>query len=242
MKYLITIICLSQLFSQDIGQKMIENGDYDSAIKYYKFLLNDDDLSKGDIIYNLASIYSSIDSLKKAEEYFNLALQDSLNPSSDLSYNRGNMFFKSRNLQESLKSYREALLKNPEDKEARKNYEFVKNEIEKNQKSQKDDQQKNENSEDSENNHNNQNEDKNQKNKNKDDKPNNNDKNPQKNNNDDGPKNQDTSQSKQQENNEERQTAIDQNVENILNAMKENEKVNKKRKQNNFSNESGKEW
>tara|TARA_B100001093_G_scaffold246169_1_gene235684 strand:+ start:486 stop:1214 length:729 start_codon:yes stop_codon:yes gene_type:complete len=242
MKYLITIICLSQLFSQDIGQKMIENGDYDSAIKYYKFLLNDDDLSKGDIIYNLASIYSSIDSLKKAEEYFNLALQDSLNPSSDLSYNRGNMFFKSRNLQESLKSYREALLTNPKDKEARKNYEFVKNEIEKNQKSQQDDQQKNENSEDSENNDNNQNEDKNQKNKNKDDKPNNNDNNPKKNNNDDGPKNQDTSQSKQQENNEERQTAIDQNVENILNAMKENEKVNKKRKQNNFSNESGKEW
>ena len=65
---------------------------------------------------------------------------------------------------------------------------------------------------------------------------------PKKNNNDDGPKNQDSSQSKQQENNEEKQIEIDQNVENILNAMKENEKVNKKRKQNNFSNESGKEW
>ena len=64
----------------------------------------------------------------------------------------------------------------------------------------------------------------------------------EKNNNDDGPKNQDSSQSKQQENNEEKQIEIDQNVENILNAMKENEKVNKKRKQNNFSNESGKEW
>ena len=42
MKHLITIIFLSQLFSQDIGQKMIENGDYDSAIKYYQFLLNDE--------------------------------------------------------------------------------------------------------------------------------------------------------------------------------------------------------
>ena len=70
----------------------------------------------------------------------------------------------------------------------------------------------------------------------------NSDRNPEKNNNDDGPKNQDTSQSKLQENNEEKQIEIDQNVENILNAMKENEKVNKKRKQNNFSNESGKEW
>tara|TARA_B100000927_G_scaffold197896_1_gene159978 strand:- start:553 stop:1281 length:729 start_codon:yes stop_codon:yes gene_type:complete len=242
MKHLITIIFLSQLFSQDIGQKMIENGDYDSAIKYYQFLLNDEDLSKDDIIYNLATIYSSLDSLKKAEEFFNLAFQDSLNPSSELSYNQGNMFFKSKNLQESLKSFREALLKNPEDREARINYEFVKNEIEKNQKSKQDDQQKNDNSEDSENNDNNEDEDKNQKNQNKDDKSNNSDKNPEKNNNDDGPKNQDTSQSNQQENNEEKQIEIDQNVENILNAMKENEKVNKKRKQNNFSNESGKEW
>ena len=48
--------------------------------------------------------------------------------------------------------------------------------------------------------------------------------------------------SKQQENNEKKQIEINQNVENILNAMKESEKVNKKRKQNNFSNESGKEW
>jgi len=242
MKHLITIIFLSQLFSQDIGQKMIENSDYDSAIKYYQFLLNDENLSKDDIIYNLATIYSSLDSLKKAEEFFNLAFQDSLNPSSELSYNQGNMFFKSKNLQESLKSYREALLKNPEDGEARINYEFVKNEIEKNQKSKQNDQQKNDNSEDSENNDNNEDEDKNQKNQNKDDKSNNSDKNPEKNNNDDGPKNQDTSQSNQQENNEEKQIEIDQNVENILNAMKENEKVNKKRKQNNFSNESGKEW
>ena len=65
---------------------------------------------------------------------------------------------------------------------------------------------------------------------------------PKKNNNNDGPQNQDISQSNKQQNNDDKQIEIDQNVENILNAMKENEKVNKKRKQNNFSNESGKEW
>ena len=54
--------------------------------------------------------------------------------------------------------------------------------------------------------------------------------------------NQDISQSNKQQNNDDKQIEIDQNDENILNAMKENEKVNKKRKQNNFSNESGKEW
>ena len=62
------------------------------------------------------------------------------------------------------------------------------------------------------------------------------------NNNDDGPSEKESSQSPKQENNSDRQMNVDQNVENILNAMKENEQVNKKRKQNNYSNESGKEW
>ena len=242
MRFLIIVLLSSQLLSQDLGKKMIDNGDFDSALNYYQYLLDDENLSKDDIIYNLATIYSSIDSLKKAEKYFDIAMQDSLNPSSDLSYNRGNMFFKSQMLEESLKSYRDALLKNPEDDDARKNYEFVKNEIKKNQKAQDNNQQEDKNSEESENNNNDQKEDQNQENKNKDDKPNNSDKNPEKNNNEDGPQNQDISQSSKQENNEQKQIEIDQNVENILNAMKENEKVNKKRKQNNFSNESGKEW
>ena len=242
MRFLIIVLFCSQLLSQDVVKKMIDNGDFDSAINYYQYLLNDEKLSKDDIIYNLATIYSSIDSIKKAENYFNLAFQDSLNPSSDLSYNRGNMFFKSQMLEESLKSYRDAILKNPKDDDARKNYEFVKNEIEKNQQAQEQSQQQDENSEESENNDKDQKGNQNQENKNKDDKPNNSDKNPEKNNNDDGPKNQDKSQSSKQENNEQKQIEIDQNVENILNAMKENEKVNKRRKQNNFSNESGKEW
>tara|TARA_Y100000739_G_C20611922_1_gene469194 strand:+ start:572 stop:1300 length:729 start_codon:yes stop_codon:yes gene_type:complete len=242
MKFLIIVLISSQLISQDIGQKMINNGDFDSALNYYQYLLNDEKLSKDDIIYNLATIYSSIDSIPTAEKYFDLAIQDSLNPSSDLSYNRGNMFFKSQMLEESLKSYRNALLKNPDDSDARKNYEFVKNEIEKNQQAQEQNQQQDEKTEESENNDNEQKKDQNQENKNRDDKSNNSDKNPEKNNNNDNPQNQDISQSSKQENNDQKQIEIDQNVENILNAMKENEKVNKKRKQNNFSNESGKEW
>ena len=242
MKHIIFLIFFNLVFSQDIGQKMFNNGDSDSAIKYYRYLLDNENLSKDDLLYNLASIYSSIDSLKIAEDYFNLALQDSLNPSADLSYNRGNMFYKSYNLEESLKSFRDALLKNPDDNDARMNYEFVKNEIDKKNKDQQQNQDNNDESQESENNENNQNEDKNQSNKNKDSKSNDSDKNPKNNNNDDGPTNQDSSQSPKEENNQNRQMSIDQNVENILNAMKENEKVNKKRKQNNYSNESGKEW
>ena len=242
MRYFIFLFFFNFVFSQDIGQKMFNNGDSDSAIKYYRYLLENENLSKDDILYNLASIYSSIDSIKKAEDYFNLALQDSLNPSADLSYNRGNMFYKSRNLEESLKSYRDALLKNPNDNEARMNYEFVKNEIDEKNKNQQQNQDKNDKSQEPEKNKNNQDEVQNQGNENKDSKSNNTDKNPKNNNNDDGPTDQDSSQTLKEQNNQDRQMSIDQNVENILNAMKENEKVNKKRKQNNYSNESGKEW
>ncbi len=68
MRFLIIILLFSKVVSQDIGQKMIDNGDYESALNYYQYLLNEENLSKDDIIYNLATIYSSIDSLKKAEE------------------------------------------------------------------------------------------------------------------------------------------------------------------------------
>ena len=69
MRFLIIILLFSKVVSQDIGQKMIDNGDYESALNYYQYLLNEENLSKDDIIYNLATIYSSIDSLKKQKSF-----------------------------------------------------------------------------------------------------------------------------------------------------------------------------
>jgi len=242
MKFLFLILFINQVLSQDIGQKMYNNGDSESAINYYKKLLSDNNLSKDDLVYNLATIYSSLDSLNKAKKYFNLAEQDSLNPSSELKYNYGNMLYKSLDLEGSLIAYRQSLIKNPLDNDARMNYEFVKNEIKKNKQNQKKDQNMSNESEDSENNNNNDDDDKNQSNKNKDNKSNKSEENPEKNSSDKGPTNQELSNSPQQENNKEREVSIDQSVENILNAMKENEKVNKKRKQKNYSNDGGKQW
>ena len=243
MKFLFLILFLNQVLSQDIGQKMYNNGDSESAINYYEKLLSDNNLSKDDLVYNLATIYSSLDSLNKAKKYFNLAEQDSLNPSSELKYNYGNMLYNSLDLEGSLIAYRQSLIKNPLDNDARMNYEFVKNEIKKNKQNQKKDQNMSNESEDSENNDDNNNDDdKNQSNKNKDNKSNKSEENPEKNSRDKGPTNQELSNSPQQENNKEREISIDQSVENILNAMKENEKVNKKRKQKNYSNDGGKQW
>ena len=61
-------------------------------------------------------------------------------------------------------------------------------------------------------------------------------------NNDDGPTDNQNSKSPDQQNEQNREIQSKQTAENILNAIKENEKVNKKRKQTNYSNESGKDW
>ena len=53
MRFLIIVLLFSQLLSQDIGKKMIDNGDFDSALNYYKYLLDNEKLSKDD--HNLLS-------------------------------------------------------------------------------------------------------------------------------------------------------------------------------------------
>ena len=235
---------MSGLLSQDMGYKMYKNGDIDSALEYYEKLsdLNDENLSRDELLYNIGTIYAQIDSASKASSVFEEVYNDSTEFSSDLNYNYGNTLYRSQKLEESLKAFRETLLKNPNDLDARKNYEFVKNEIEKNKNMQK----KNDQSEESDKEENDKNKDKdNQKDKKDDsqkDQPNNQDDKNNSQNNDDGPTDNQNSKSPNQDNQQDRKVQSKQSAENILNAIKENEKVNKKRKQTNYTNESGKDW
>lgn len=235
---------MSNLLSQDMGYKMYKNGDIDSALEYYKKLsdLNDQKLSRDELLYNIGTIYAQIDSASEASSVFEEAYNDSTEFSSDLNYNYGNTLYRSQKLEESLKAFREALLKNPNDLDARKNYEFVKNEIEKNKNMQK----KNDQSEESDKEENDKNKDKDNQQDKKDnsekDQPNNQEDKNNSQNNDDGPTDNQNSKSSNQDNKQDRKVQSKQSAENILNAIKENEKVNKKRKQANYTNESGKDW
>ena len=135
----ISIISLSILSSQDMGYKMYENGDIKSALDYYKQLskIEDENISQEELLYNIGTIYSKMDSTSKASSIFEKAYEDSSGYSSDLSYNYGNTLYRSQQLEKSLKAFRGALLSNPDDLNARKNYEFVKSEIKKNKSMQK---------------------------------------------------------------------------------------------------------
>ena len=236
----IIIISLSGLLSQDMGYKMYKNGDIESALKYYKQLVNVDNenLSNEELLYNIGTIYAQMDSASEASSIFEEAYQDSSGYSSELSYNYGNTLYRSQKLEESLKAFRETLLKNPDDLDARKNYEFVKNEIERNKSMQK----KKDESKESDEEESDKDKEKDKKDDSQNDKSNNKeDKNDSKNN-DNGPTDNQNSKSPDQQNEQNREIQSKQSAENILNAIKENEKVNKKRKQTNYNNESGKDW
>jgi len=238
MKILFIVIFFSTcLISQDAGYKLYKDGDIESALEYYKALiqLDNDDISRKDILYNIGTIYSNMDSTSEAGSIFKQAYHDSLDFSSDLSYNYGNVLYRDEQLDKSLEAYKNTLLKNPNDSDARKNYEFVKNKIKKNKnmEKQQDQNQDSKDNEEDKNDNNNNNSDQN-KNQNENEK---NEKNNSENNNE-NPQNE----SPQVGNNQNKQIQSNQSAENILNALKENEKVNKKRKQKNYSQESNKDW
>lgn len=238
MKILFILTILSTcLISQDVGYKLYKDGEIESALEYYQALiqLGDDNISREDILYNIGTIYSNMDSISEAGSIFQQAYHDSLDFSSDLSYNYGNVLYRGEQLDKSLEAYKNTLLRNPNDSDARKNYEFVKNKIKKNknmEKQQDQNQDSKENEEDKSDNNNNSDQNKNQ-NENEKDKENNSE-----NNNNEDPQNE----SPQVGNNQNKQMQSNQSVENILNALKENEKVNKKRKEKNYSQESNKDW
>ena len=240
----VSIISLSVLSSQDMGYKMYENGDIQSALDYYEQLRNteNENISQDELLYNIGTIYSQMDSTSKASSVFEQAYEDSSVYSSDLSYNYGNTLYRSQQLEESLKAFRGALLSNPDDLDARKNYEFVKSEIKKNKSMQKkkDESKKSDKEESDKNKQKEKDRDKKDDSQN-DESSNQQDKNDSKNN-DEGPTDNQNSKSPDQQKEENREIQSKQTAENILNAIKENEKVNKKRKQANYSNESGKDW
>ena len=239
----ISIISLSFLSSQDMGYKMYENGDIKSALDYYEKLIKieNENISQEELLFNIGTIYSQMDSTSKASAVFEQAYEDSSGYSSDLSYNHGNTLYRSQQLEESLKAFRDALLINPENLDARKNYEFVKSEIKKNKSMQKkkDESKK---SDEEENNNKEKEKDRDKKDDSKNDESSNQEDRNDSKNNDEGPTDNQNSKSPDQQNEQNREIQSKQTAENILNAIKENEKVNKKRKQTNYSNESGKDW
>ena len=78
--FLITVLFFhSHLNSQDSGYQMYKDGDINSALQYYNTLLEmeNEDISKESLLYNIGTIYSSMDDIPEANSVFQKAYNDS---------------------------------------------------------------------------------------------------------------------------------------------------------------------
>ena len=145
---LIYYALLNNIFAQDQGVQDYRNKKYKSAQEYYDLILSDDS-NNPEALFGKGSSLFMQDNLKTAQSSFNATLSFSKNQlKSKALYNLGNISFKNQKLDEALSFYRKALELNPEDDEARYNYEFIK--YQKNPPEDKDEEKKDEEKKDEE--------------------------------------------------------------------------------------------
>ena len=133
IQFSISILLLSALHGQDKGRKAYESGKYDEARTYYEHILNN---RKNDAAAQFglgATAYKQQD-MEIATRSLN-AVKNSDNPllAAKALYNLGNMFRDQQKMVESLAMYRQAIELDPMDEDAKINYELLKKVIEQQQ-------------------------------------------------------------------------------------------------------------
>ena len=133
IRFSIIVLLMSALQAQDKGRKAYESGKYDEARAYYEHVLNN---RKNDAAAQFglgATAYKQQD-MELATRSLN-AVKNSDDPSlaAKALYNLGNMFRDQQKMAESLAMYRKAIELDPMDEDAKINYELLKQVIEQQQ-------------------------------------------------------------------------------------------------------------
>ena len=238
---LIHIIC-----AQDEGILNYQNQNFKVAEEYYESIIEKDERNSKAYFGKGSSLYMQ-DDIENAEVNFSQSLNTSEKLLQSKAYfNLGNISYKNNKLDEALQFYKKALELNPEDDEARYNYEFIKYQKkpeEENSKDNKDEEESSENNKEEEKKDNNKDkeekedeqkekEEKKEDNKNKKKKEKDEDNNKEdENNKDDGIP--DQKQAKQQPQDEKKSQDLNK-AESILDALKNDEKVMQKQQLQKF--------
>ena len=209
------IVLISLMAAQDQGMLNYQNEDYEAAEMYYDSILSTNKNNSEAHFGKGASLYMK-DDVNNAEIKFNESLSSTKEDlKSKAFYNLGNINYKNNNLSEALNFYKKALELNPDDDEARYNYEYIKYQ-KKPEEENKDEENKNEEQKDEEN--------KNEEQKDEKKKDEESDK-----------ENEDESQSQGKEQNEKKSQDLNK-AESILDALKNDEKVMQKQQLQKFKN------
>ena len=156
-KYLIFLLLItatapasSQQSSSDPALNAYRQGDYDKAIELYSELLAKDSDDRN-LKFNLGGAFYKKGTLNSAKSGFEDALTlEAPEAKSRAYYNLGNTLFKMNKPEKSLEAFKYAMKFNPEDEDAKFNYEFVKSILQENEEKQEGEDEQEEENEDSE--------------------------------------------------------------------------------------------
>ena len=141
IRLLAFLLYLGVLFGQDKGKKSYEEGHYDEARVYYEHVLKNRKKDNG-AQYGLGvTAYQQKDMETAARALNNAMNSDDKSLASKAMYNLGNMFRDQQKMEESLALYRKAIELNPTDEDAKVNYELLKQVLQQQEQQQQQDKQ-----------------------------------------------------------------------------------------------------
>ena len=141
IRLLVFLFYLGVLFGQDKGEKAYEEGHYDEARVYYEHVLKNRKKDDGAQFGLGVTAYQQKDMETAARALNNAMNSDDQSLASKAMYNLGNMFRDQQKMEESLALYRKAIELDPTDEDAKVNYELLKQVLQQQEQQQQQDKQ-----------------------------------------------------------------------------------------------------
>ena len=138
IRLLAFLFYLGVLFGQDKGKKAYEEGHYDEARVYYEHILKNRKKDDGAQFGLGVTAYQQKDMETAARALNNAMNSDDQSLASKAMYNLGNMFRDQQKMEESLALYRKAIELDPTDEDAKVNYELLKQVLQQQEQQQQD--------------------------------------------------------------------------------------------------------
>ena len=147
IRFFSLLLFLGLVFGQDKGKTAYEDGKFDEARAYYEHVLKNRKKDDGAHFGLGATAYQQQDMETAARSLNNVMHSEDKSLASKAMYNLGNMFRDQQKMEESLGLYRKAIELDPTDEDAKVNYELLKQVLRQQQQQQEKDSDKDQNQE-----------------------------------------------------------------------------------------------